>query len=215
MTELHRLGVPGAWRAITRGISTGAKRPVNYFRRLWADTSAVTAIEVAMIGFPFFSLVVGTFAIGLWYFYTASVDEGIYKGTRAFMTGKFQMDPNAKTMAAGDFTRKYVCSQMPTYIPCSATNPALNITVVSDFKQLIKQTPVPPLPAPTLYFKDTLLPLTPNFCVPQQGDIVYVQALYSMPNIFGFFGLFHQTITSGATVQVEQFPSGAAVYHNC
>jgi hypothetical protein len=104
---------------------------------------------------------------------------------------------------------------MPTYIPCSATNPVLNITVVSDFTQLVKQTPVPPPPATLQYYKDTLLPLTPNFCVPQQGDIVYVQAQYSMPNIFGFFGLFHQVITSGATVQVEQFPSGTTVYTNC
>ena len=216
MKKLHRHRMPGAWRTLVRGIGVSAKRPSAFLRRFWADTSAITSLEIGLIGFPFFALVFGTFTIGLWYFYAASVDQGIYKGTRAFMTGKFQTDPLANTMLAADFTKKYICPQVPAFIPCSSSTLTLNMAAVSDFSQLVHKTRVPAdTTKPLQYWKLTLLPLPTKFCSPQQGDIVYVQTEYTMPNIFGFFGLFHQKITSGATVQVEQFPSGTTVYTNC
>lgn len=208
MTDFTRRVMRSAWQHARRPLGAAFTPVRRRLAAVWHDTSAITSLEYALVGFPFFAMILATFAIGLWYFYAASVDIGVYLGGRSIMTGQFQGTTGASSMTAGTFTTTFICPQMPAFIPCSATNPAVNMTAVYDFSQLVKMTPVPPPPATALYYTLSLKPLTPNFCVPMEGDTVYLQAQYKMPNIFGFFGLFNITLTSGTTVQVEPFPAG-------
>jgi Flp pilus assembly protein TadG len=209
---LHRFAFPmnGLWRLLAAPIF---RKAVNIRR----DTAGVTSLEYALIGFPFFGLVFATFQLGLWYFLTCSVDLGVYHAARQLMTGQIQaLGSTDNALTPQTFTTGILCPLMPSFTSCSTSNVNVGLSVVSDFTQLVKVTPVTiPGPPTITYNQLTLKPLPQTYCTPKQGDVVYIQVQYKMPNIFGFFGLFHTTITSGTSVQIEQFPSTSGTYSNC
>jgi hypothetical protein len=61
----------------------------------------------------------------------------------------------------------------------------------------------------------TLKSLPAKVCSPQQLDVVYIQALYTMPTLPVVYTVFGNTVISGTTVQVEEFPTTAAVSTTC
>jgi Flp pilus assembly protein TadG len=185
------------------------------------DYSAVTSLEFALIGLPFFALIFATFSLGIWYYYSTSVDLAIYAAARQFMTGQIQSSASAITPAA--FTT-ILCGNgtttsglMPAFVPCSAANPVVNIAVVQDFNTLVaasaktnsKNNP------PTSYSALTLNHLPTNLCSPQPLDIVYIQAIYQIPILPAVFSVFGGTLVSGTTIQVEEFPTVSGQVTNC
>jgi Flp pilus assembly protein TadG len=189
-------------------------RPAGCVARVWTDSAATTSLEFALMALPFFGLVLGTFSIGVWYFYTASIDLAVYKTARQFMTGQIQS--SGTPLTAASFTTA-LCSNMPSFVPCSASNPVISVNVVHDFNGLVTTTSqvnnnVKP---PVSFTVTTLKSLPASACSPQQLDVVYIQALYTMPTLPVVYTVFGNTVISGTTVQVEEFPTTAAVSTNC
>jgi|GEM_PF-5820938 Flp pilus assembly protein TadG len=191
----------------------GAARPAGCLTRLWRNRDATTSLEFALVALPFFSLIIGTMSLGIWHFYSSALDLAVYNTARQFMTGQVQASGTAITPA--QFS-SVLCANIRAYMPCSATNPVVNINVVQDFNDFVTTTTVTlPGPPPVVVTKSTLNPLPPNACSPAPLDIVYIQAVYQMPTLPVVYSVFGGTIISGTTVQVEEFPVTASVATNC
>ncbi len=211
-------------RAVTITLAWPASRALSALR----DTRAVTSLEFALMAVPFFGLMVATMSVGVWYFYNACLDVGIYKAGRLVMTGQFQAK-NISTPA--NFSTSILCPNMPGFIPCSTSNPQITMAVVNNISSLFntRTATVPGSNPPVTYQIVTLKdPLPQAICSPQQGSLVYVQAKYTMPSFMSIFTLFTGTtpghtartmfnnvVTAGTTVKVEEFPTGSATFTNC
>jgi len=211
--------VRSPWLAARWMKSAVVSRPTACLSRLWRDSSAITSLEYAVVGFPFFALIFCTMTLGLWYFCVGAVDLAVYQSARAFLTGQLQSTTNATSMLTTDFTTDFVCPAMPGFLPCSTTNPVVSIDVVADFHTLVHQInpscTVADQTAGTCYPYYALNQLTSHMCSPAEGDVVYIQVTYTMPGIFGFFGIKNAQLLSGTTVQVEQFPADGTYATNC
>jgi len=209
MKKLSGTLLCSARRVAYGAVDRVALRPVRRVGQILRDTRAVTSIEFAAIALPFFTLIMGTMAIGLWFFSAAAIDVAVYGAARQIQTGKLSSSLNG--MSAGSFGSNYVCAnltQVASYpiIPCDAHNPQMGMAVVGNFLDLLTEHQVSAGPPPVDYW--TLGSInTPILCVPGAGEIVYVQATYTIP-VFGavitYFG--GTPLISGTTVQVEQTP---------
>jgi len=178
---------------------------------MWRDNTAITSLEFALVAFPFFSLILGTFTLGIWYFYGASVDLAVYTTARQLMTGQIQSSGSQLTPASFS---AILCSNMPSFVPCSAANPVIGLTVINDFNSLTTtstQTNNTVQP-PVQFIVTTLKPLPATICSPQQLDVVYIQVQYTMPHVYDVVG---NILYSGTTVQIEEFPTTSSVATNC
>ncbi len=81
---------------------------------LGKDESGATAIEFAMVGFPFLAMMFGIIAIGLFFFTTFSLENAIEQASRPIRTGEAQTDGMTKEQ----FKAK-VCAHAPIYIDCA------------------------------------------------------------------------------------------------
>jgi hypothetical protein len=130
------------------------------------------------------------------------------------MTGQFQ---SQGITTPTQFSNQILCPNMPLFMPCSPSNPVVSMAVINDFTTLVHQTThqLPGQGAPTIT-QYTLNPLPSAICSPQQGSLVYIQAEYTMPlGLMAVYAIFGGTLTSGATVKVEEFPTGNATFTNC
>jgi Flp pilus assembly protein TadG len=193
------------------GFGRASGRLTSCLARLWRDKAAVTSLEFALVALPFFTLILGTFTIGVWYFYSATIDLAVYKTARQLMTGQAQS--SGSQLTAASFST-LLCSNMTSFVPCSATNPVIALTVVKDFNNLtttttqINNTVNPPVN----FTVTTLKPVPAAICSPQQLDVIYIQARYTMPAVYDVVG---NTLYSGTTVQIEEFPTTSSVSTNC
>jgi len=190
------------------------------------DRSAVTSIEFAVMALPFFALTFLTMSVGAWYFSVTCVDIAVYKAGRQIMTGNFQTE-NITTPAA--FSNSLLCPNMPA-VSCSASNPVVHMAVVNNFNSLFTQhtQTISPGPPPVTFTWESLNPMQNVICSPQQGSMVFLEVDYQMPTFLSFFTvftgisngntantMFNRTISSGATVKIEEFPTGSASFSNC
>ncbi|MEI9984630.1 MAG: TadE/TadG family type IV pilus assembly protein [Aliidongia sp.] len=207
--------IRGVARKVTKAFIL---QPLASIQLMLEDTRAVTSLEFAIIFIPFFMLIFGTFSLGLWYYYSLSLDLAIYRAGREVMTGALQGTAGATTMTTAQFTNNILCPALPSFMPCSNTNPVVNMAVVTDFNKLTstQQYPIPNSGSPPLqYTQTTINPLSAGMCSPAQGSIVYIQAIYQMPSFALVYNTFSGQIMSGTTVQVEQFPTTSTVSTNC
>jgi len=192
-----------ARRAVLRLADIVVFRPGASAARLWRDQRAITSLEWGLIGGPFFLMLMGTISLGVWHFYTTCLDIAVYKSARQIMTGQFQQ---LALTTPSSFSTAILCPNMPVSVPCSASNPVISMAVVNDFTTLFTPRKISPTGCTqtscqvTTY---TLNSLPSALCSPQQGSLVYVQALYRMPSLFGWFLPSGQVVTSGATIKVE------------
>lgn len=210
--------------AVRVAVNTMVARPAARTVKILRDNSAVTSIEFSIIALPYFALVMGTFAIGLWYFVSCCLDLGVYTTARLFETGQIQTGQYTVTQAGAQVpvltaaqVSQVLCSRtvMPDFVPCTSSNPAIHMAVVSNFLDLL--TPHSATKNGITYTYYTMNPLTSSTCAPTQGSIVYIQAIYTMP-IFGAvirsFG--GSPVISGAVFRVEQFPTtSGTVFSAC
>jgi Flp pilus assembly protein TadG len=221
MTEFHGSPVRSSFLIAPRRISLSFRFHFLDILVIIRDRSAITSLEFALIGLPFFALILATFSLGIWYYYATSVDLAVYAAARQFMTGQIQSSASAITPAA--FTTilcgngSTISGLMPAFVPCTATNPVVNISIVQDFNTLVttvsktNKTTNPP----SSYEALTLTHLPTKLCSPQPLDIVYIQAIYQIPILPAVFSVFGGTLLSGTTIQVEEFPTVSGQVTNC
>lgn len=212
MKKLSGTLIRSAGRFVYGAIDHIAARPARRTRQILRDTRAVTSIEFAAIALPFFTLILGTMAVGLWFFCAAAIDVGVYGAGRQIQTG--QITGTLATLNSGTFATNYICANIsltPNHpvIPCNSSNPVVNMAVVTDFSQLLIQTPIPNTnPQLYTYKLKNIGALNVNYCTPGVGSVVYIQAVYTVP-VFGavvaFFG--GNPLISGTTVEVEHTPN--------
>lgn len=185
--------------------------------RLGRDERGTTAIEFALVALPFFALIFGTMALGIWYLDEASVDLAVSASARQLMNGVAQANPTVLSSPAA-FSTQVLCPNMPSYVACSATNPSVSINVVpADFGTLLRTVPVtdPKAPAGSMSMP-TLIHQKPATCSPSQGEVVYIQVAYTIPALNAVYAVFGGSqILSGTTVKVEQFPTSDTDNFSC
>jgi Flp pilus assembly protein TadG len=186
---------------------------------VWPDCTAITSLEFALIALPFFTMVLSTFAVGLWFFYSSSLDVGVYLAARQILTGQFQNTAGSATLTPAQFTTTYLCPNMSNFVPCSAANPLVSITIVPAAGFAALATPgTTQKTDPTTNQTFTPLKLTipsPSLCPPAPGSLVYIQAIYTMPVLPLGLSAFNVSLISGTTVKVEQFPVGTSTAQLC
>jgi Flp pilus assembly protein TadG len=82
-------------------------------RRLRNDTDGVTAIEFAMVAMPFFAMLFGIIAVGLYFFTVFSMENAVEQASRIIRTGQAQQ----AGLTPQDFKNK-VCEFVPAHIDC-------------------------------------------------------------------------------------------------
>lgn len=185
--------------------------------RLGRDDRGTTAIEFALVALPFFALIFGTMALGIWYLDEASVDLAVSASARQLMNGVAQANPAVLSSPAA-FSSQVLCPNMPSYVECTATNPSVSINVVpADFNSLLTTVPVTNPKAPSgSTQRPTLIRQNPATCSPSQGEVVYIQVAYTVPALNAVYAVFGGSqILSGTTVKVEQFPTSDTDNFSC
>lgn len=96
---------------------SSAKHPgrVSAIRsRFLGDRGGSTAVEFAMIAFPFLLFVFGIFGIGLQYLATNSLDRAVFAASRAVRTGIAQ-----KSEMTADEFKTMLCQEAAPHINCN------------------------------------------------------------------------------------------------
>jgi Flp pilus assembly protein TadG len=213
MTKFGGNPARSASQRVRRGIGAD-----SFLSRLWQNCVAITSLEFALIALPFFTMIFSTFAVGLWFFYTSSLDIGVYLAARQVLTGQFQNTAGAATLTPAQFTTTYLCPNMSSFVPCSAANPVVSLTIVpaAGFAALATPGTTKTIPNTTQTFTPLkLITPSPSLCPPAPGSLVYIQAKYTLPVLPLGLSAFNVSLVSGTTVKVEQFPVSTSTAQLC
>ena len=112
-----------------------ASRTGRALSRFRADRRGATAIEFAAVSAPFLLLMLGIMTIGLQYFTTTSLENGVTQASRKIRTGQAQKE--GKTLS--DF-RQMVCNEAGSYIKCD-NNLVIHVKSGASFADLDPPTP--------------------------------------------------------------------------
>lgn len=82
-------------------------------RRWLRDVEGATAIEFGMVAMPFAMMLMGTIAVGLFFFTTFTLENAVEQAARLIRTGQAQQSG----MTAAQFKDK-VCNHAPTFVDC-------------------------------------------------------------------------------------------------
>lgn len=100
--------------------------------RKWkGDCQGTTAIEFAMVGIPFFMLLLGTIAVGLFFFTTFALENAVDRASRLVRIGAVQQSG----MTAAEF-KEEVCKQAPAYVDCDGKM-RVSVQSYSDFSEIV------------------------------------------------------------------------------
>jgi Flp pilus assembly protein TadG len=81
--------------------------------RFRANCEGVTALEFALVAMPFFAMLFGIIAVGLYFFTVYSMENAVEQAARVIRTGQAQQSG----MSPQDFKNK-VCEYVPAHIDC-------------------------------------------------------------------------------------------------
>lgn len=108
------------------------RRPVVLPAGEWLrDSRGTTAIEFAMVGLPFFMLLLGTITVGLFFFTTFTLENAVEQASRLIRVGEVQQSG----MNATQFKQE-VCNHVPAFIDCDGKM-RVNVQSYSDFAYII------------------------------------------------------------------------------
>ena len=100
--------------------------------RSWQrDSRGTTAIEFGMVGLPFFMLLMGTIAVGLFFFTTFALEDAVEQASRMIRVGDVQQSG----MTAAEFKQE-ICSHVPAYIDCDGKM-RVSVQSYSDFASIV------------------------------------------------------------------------------
>jgi len=112
-----------------------APRMGRVLTRFGADRSGAAAIEFGAVVAPFLMLMLGIMTVGLQYFTSTSLENGVTQASRKLRTGQAQKE--GKTFA--DF-RQLVCDEAGSYIKCDS-NLVIHVKSGAAFADLDPPTP--------------------------------------------------------------------------
>lgn len=141
-------------------------------RRFARNEGGVTAIEVGILGVPFFVLIAAIMESALIFFASQVLDGAVDSAARAIRTGQVQ----AAGGDLGDFTDK-VCDGLYGLFDCSKLR--INVSLVSDFSSATS---------------GQVLDTSGNWVVPvgftpgHGSSVVMVRVYYKWPTMFNFGG---------------------------
>ena len=107
-----------------------AARTGRFLSCFGADRRGTTAIEFGAVAAPFLMLMLGIITVGLQFFTTTSLENGVAQASRKIRTGQAQKE--GKTFA--DF-RQMVCDEAGSYIKCD-TNLVVHVKSGAVFADL-------------------------------------------------------------------------------
>src|ERR1700735_305446 len=113
MTKFGGNPARSASQRVRRGIGAD-----SFLSRLGQNCVAITSLEFALIALPFFTMIFSTFAVGLWFFYTSSLDIGVYLAARQVLTGQFQNTAGAATLTPAQVYIPYPGSDILCFSLC-------------------------------------------------------------------------------------------------
>jgi Flp pilus assembly protein TadG len=183
-------------------------------RGLAGDTSGATAVEFAMVGLFFFAFIYGMVGLAIQFLNTTSMDYAIYKASRDFQIGAVQSAGDTQAQFGTNYLTPSL--QSVALLPSDATYSMIALTP-SNPTPGITQTPVmnpdgsnkKDANGNNIYITTPSPIPANNFCLPKQGQILYIQASYSqahVPSLDLGFGSLISPIGSGATIIVEPYP---------
>ncbi len=162
-------------------------RSMRFSRRLARDENGVTAIEFAMVGIPFFMMLFGIIAVGIYFFSVFNLENAVETAARPFRTGESRVlypltDPTVIIQSKTDF-KKAVCEQLAPFFDCENK---LRVHVVNVTElQKITPTAVPQIgqclteasaPVPNILIPEIDAKLDPA----KASDTMVVTACYEM-----------------------------------
>lgn len=106
-------------------------------RRFGGDRRGVIAVEFALVAFPLCILVFALIEIGLIYWVSATLDNGIDASMRQFYV---QAEASSKTLSEG--VRGELCRQMSPFVRCE--NLKVDIAAYESFAGIDRSSPVDP-----------------------------------------------------------------------
>jgi Flp pilus assembly protein TadG len=94
------------------------QRLKNCGRSFLKDKSGATAVEFALVGVPFLTLMFGIINTGMYFYAVNCIDRGIEDTARYLRTGEAQKGTVASLTTIGQF-RDMVCLKSTNYINCN------------------------------------------------------------------------------------------------
>jgi Flp pilus assembly protein TadG len=139
---------------------------VAFLQRFTTRNDGGTAVELAMVAMPFFSLMFAIFEIALVYLGTSSLDNGLTAAARQIRTGQAQ----TSNMTAAQF-RQLVCDRITPLLACDSRL----VIDVRRFGSFGGITVPPPLDAGGNFAGGNV------FQSGAAGDIIVARAYYAWP----------------------------------
>ena len=168
------------------------------------DVRAVSAIEFALVGLPFFMLLIGIMVVALLTFSAASLDYAVQKAARAIMVGNAQ----SAGLDAARFQTELLCPNLPAGLfDCSKLLVSLTSfadPVTTDYYSYVK---------PDL--SGLIVPTQAAFCLGAASSYQVLEVTYPFPIYFAPFAGAPQVVNgkymlmSSLTFKNEPFTTSA------
>src|SRR5262249_1409779 len=174
MTPLHSFGVLGSTLPMRknptkrrgRGAPT-ARAHSRWLHRLVETQAGSTIVEFAIVGFPFFLLLLGAFDIGFYYWGTQELENATAYGARLVRTGQVQTAPGINQSDL----KAQICGKTAVLVGCVSR---LRIDVRSG-QSLANITPPSPLNNSGVLKSDAEFVYSPGAA----SDVVLVSAFFN------------------------------------
>ncbi|MCL4768377.1 MAG: pilus assembly protein [Hyphomicrobiaceae bacterium] len=112
-------------------VRLAGRRLLRLGGRWQRDSRGATAIEFGILALPFFMLMIGTIAVGLFFFTTFALENAVEQSSRLIRIGQVQQSG----MTAAEFKQE-VCSRSPGYVDCDGKM-RVNVQSYSDFADIV------------------------------------------------------------------------------
>lgn len=138
-------------------------------KRYLRDRTGVTAIEFALVGLPFFLIVLGSLELGLAFFVNRVLDNAVLETSRLVRTGQAQQ----AGFSANDF-KNDICTHLPGFL-CNTDNIVIDVTSYDHFSELDSMAPMVDEDA------NGNLEFNTNYDIGCAGSIVVTRIIYKWP----------------------------------
>jgi Flp pilus assembly protein TadG len=145
---------------------------VNAFRRLVSSDDGATAVEFALIGAPFFALLLAIFEVSIVLLMQQALQTATTKAARLILTGQAK----SQNTTAAQF-QQLVCNDATSVFNCS--NLYVNVQTFASFSSASMLNPVQ---------NGTFTPASMSYSVGSPGSIEVVQVFYEWPVFLGPLG---------------------------
>jgi hypothetical protein len=116
--------------SITRLAEQAIRRSIRYTRRYQRNSDGVTAIEFAIVGLPFFLIILGILELGLAFFVNRILDNAVLETARVVRTGQ----AHQASFSADDF-KDDICANLPGFL-CDPNKFIVDVTTFDTFSDL-------------------------------------------------------------------------------